>query len=240
VTGTQSPRPLLGRRAVAARADRRRELLGGLAVAGPLLFTAAWLIAWPAQEEYSPRHEDISALAAVDAQQSWIMILGFLALGLGTVALALALLNAVRGGRSARIGAALLAFAGLAIVVAGLARNDCSSELAACRALPGGELSWHHHVHDLVSALVFVSVAVAQLVLTRAFGGDDFWRDLRSYSFVSGLATLLLLVLYGTRLFGDWNGLVQRIFLAVPLTWIVVVGVRVRRLPAGTRPEPVS
>jgi hypothetical membrane protein len=218
----------------------RRGLPGGLAVAGPLLFTAAWLIAWPAQEEYSPRHEDVSALAAVDAQRSWIMVLGFLALGFGTVALALALLDAVRGGRSARVGAALLALAGLGSVVAGLARNDCSSELAACRALPAGELSWHHHVHDLVSALSFVSLAVAQLMLARSFGGDDFWRDLRSYSVVSGLATLLLLILYGTRVFGDWEGLVQRIFLAVPFAWIVVVGVRVRRLPAGTRPEPVS
>jgi hypothetical membrane protein len=240
LTGPQSLRPLLGRLAVAGRADGRRVLLGGLAVAGPLLFTAAWLIAWPLQEEYSPRHEDISALAAVDAQRSWIMILGFLTLGLGTVALAFALLNAVRGGRSARIGAALLAFAGLGIVVAGLARNDCSSELAACRALPAGELSWHHHVHDFVSALIFVSLVVAQLVLARVFGGDDFWRDLRSYSVVSGLATLVLLVLYGTSVFGDWNGLVQRIFLAVPFAWIVVVGIRVRRLPAGTRPEPVS
>jgi hypothetical membrane protein len=208
----------------------RRGLLGGLAVAGPLLFTAAWLIAWPAQEEYSPRHEDISALAAVDAQRSWIMILGFLTLGLGTVALALALLNAVRCGRSAKVGAALLAFAGLGIVVAGLARNDCSSELAACRALPAGELSWHHHVHDLVSALVFVSLVVAQLVLARVFGWDEFWRDLRSYSVVSGTATLVLLVVYGTRVFGAWNGLVQRVFLAVPFAWIVVVGVHVRRL----------
>jgi hypothetical membrane protein len=218
----------------------RPGLLGGLAVAGPLLFTVAWLIAWPAQEEYSPRHEDISALAAVDAQRSWVMVLGFLALGLGTVALALALLNAVRGGRRARVGAALVAFAGLGIVVAGLARNDCSSELAACRALPGRELSWHHHVHDLVSALVFVSLAVAQFLLARSFGGDDFWRDLRGYSVASGLATLVLLVVYGARVFGDWNGLVQRIFLAVPLAWIVVVGVHVRRLPAGAWPESVS
>jgi hypothetical membrane protein len=240
VTGSQLPRPLPGRLAVAGAADSRRGLLGGLAVAGPLLFTAAWLIAWPMQEEYSPRHEDVSALAAVDAQRSWIMVLGFLMLGLGTVALALALLNAFRGRRSARVGAALLAFAGLGVVVAGLARNDCSSELAACRALPAGELSWHHHVHDLVSRLVFVSLVVAQLVLARVFGGDEFWRDLRSYSVVSGTATLVLLVVYGTRVFGDWNGLVQRVFLAVPFAWVVVVGVRVRRLPAGTRPESVS
>lgn len=221
-------------------ADGRGKLLGGLAVAGPVVFTLAWLIAWPAQDTYSPRHEDISALAALDAQQSWIMIVGFLALGVGIAALGLALWNAVRSSRSARIGAVLVALAGLGILVAGLARNDCSSELAACQARAADDFSWHHNVHDLISGLVFALLVVAQLVLARAFRGDDRWRDLRAYSAVSGLATLVLLVLFGSEVFGDSNGLVQRVFLAVPFAWIVVVGLRVRRLSAGTTPPPAS
>jgi hypothetical protein len=51
-------------------AGRGSGLLGGLAVAGPPLFTLAWLIAWPVQDEYSPRREEISALAALDAEQA--------------------------------------------------------------------------------------------------------------------------------------------------------------------------
>ena len=56
-------------------------------MAGPVVFSAAWLVAWAAQETYSPLREDISALAALDAQQPWIMVVGFLALAVGLVAL---------------------------------------------------------------------------------------------------------------------------------------------------------
>jgi hypothetical membrane protein len=114
----------------------RGEPLGGLAVAGPLLFTLAWLIAWPVQDEYSARRETISALAAVDAQQGWIMILGFLALGLGSAALGLALPRAARSGISTRIGAALLLLAGLGIVVA------CGSRYRRCWVGTTGLQSW--------------------------------------------------------------------------------------------------
>ena len=61
--------------------------LGRLAVAGPIAFTLAWLVGGLVQDEYSFRQEDISALAEMDAQHAWIMITGFVLLGLGTVAL---------------------------------------------------------------------------------------------------------------------------------------------------------
>jgi hypothetical membrane protein len=208
-----------------------RRLTGMSAVAGPIVFTAAWLVGWAVQDEYSPRHEDISALAALDAEHPWIMVIGFLALGLGIVALGLGLLSALASGVSVRVGALLVTVAGLGILVAGLARNDCSSELAACKArIDAGDLSWHDQVHDLVSLAVFLALVAAQLVLARPFGRDTRWQDLRRYSIVSGALTFALLVVYGSGAGGDWNGLVQRVFLAVPFLWIVVLGLRLRRL----------
>jgi hypothetical protein len=133
-------------------ASSLRRYAGTLAVAGPVVFTVAWFVAWAVQDQYSARREDISALAALDAEQPWIMVIGFLALGLGVVALGLGLPSVLAGGLSARVGALLVTVAGFGILVAGVARNDCSSELAACKAREdAGELSWHHHVHDLVS-----------------------------------------------------------------------------------------
>jgi hypothetical membrane protein len=208
-----------------------RRLAGTSAVAGPVFFTAAWFVAWAVQDEYSPRREDISALAALDAEQPWIMVIGFLSLGLGIIGLGLGLASVLAGGLSARVGSLLVTFAGLGILVAGLARNDCSSELAACKAREdAGELSWHHHVHDLVSLVVFLALVAAQLVLARAFGRNARWHDLRSYAMRSGALTFALLVLYGSGAIGDWNGLVQRVFLAVPFIWIAVLGLRLRRL----------
>ena len=115
-------------------ATRLRRVAGALAVAGPIVFSAAWIVAWAVQETYSPRREDISALAALDAQQPWSSAswrwLWAWSLGTG-------LLRAVAGGRVARVGAVLVLIAGLGILVAGVARNDCSS--SSRRARPGSK-----------------------------------------------------------------------------------------------------
>ena len=135
-----------------------RWVLGTCAFAGPVIFTAAWLVAWPLQDHYSPRREDISALAALDGRYPWIMMLGFMALAVGTIALGLGLMGAVPG-RSGKAGSILVLLAGVGLGVAGLARNDCSSELAACKASEeAGNLSWHHQVHDLVSLVIFLAL----------------------------------------------------------------------------------
>jgi hypothetical membrane protein len=218
-------------------AYRDRRVLGSCAVAGPLIFTVAWLVAWPLQEQYSPLREDISGLAALDAQKPGIMILGFIALGLGATALGLGLMDALRG-RSGRVGSASVIAAGVGLGVAGLARNDCSSELSSCAvAAEAGDVSVHHQIHDLVSLLVFVALIVGQLLCARAFRQDPQWRDLRTYSLVSGVLTLALLVLYIADAIDGWNGIVQRIFLAVPWIWIVVLGLRLLRLETpGSQP----
>ena len=215
------------------------RVAGAIAVAGPVFFSAAWLAGWVAQDAYNPRREDISALAALDAQQPWVMIVGFLALAVGLAALGMGLRDRGRGavedgGRLAPLGALLVLIAGLGIFVAGVARNDCSSELAACKArIDAGDISWQHGLHDAVSGLLFLALVVAQLVLARAFRHDPAWSDLRAYSIVSGVLTFALLVLFATGAIDGWNGFVQRAFLVVPFVWMMVLGVRLRRLASG-------
>ena len=54
---------------------------------------------------------------------------------------------------------------------------------------------------------------------------------------MSGVLTLALLVLFIADRIDGWNGIVQRIFLAVPWIWIVVLGLRLLRL-ATPRSQP--
>jgi hypothetical protein len=96
-----------------------RRVLGGCAVVGPVVFTVASLVAGSVQDVYSLRREDISALAAIDAQHAWIMIVGIIALGVSLVALGLGLLGAIDDGRSATVGSILLILAGLSFAAAG-------------------------------------------------------------------------------------------------------------------------
>ena len=212
--------------------------LGRLAMAGPIAFTIAWLLVGLIQDEYSLRQEDISALAALDAQHAWFMITGFVLLGAGTVALAAGLARTLRS-PSAVIGSILLMIGGVGLAVAGLARNDCSSELPACAArVDAGEVSWHHQVHDNISLIIFLALIAAALVFGRAFARDDRWRPLRTYSIVTGLIGFALLVLYVIGFAGTWNGLVQRIFVSVLFLWIAVLGFRLSRAElVGTSPD---
>lgn len=205
-------------------------LLGLLSMAGPIAFTIAWIIGGLIQDEYSLRLEDISALAAMDAQYAWIMITGFVLLGVGTVALAVGLVSTLRYA-SAVIGSVLLMVAGIGLVVVGLARNDCSTELPACAArVDAGEVSSHHQVHDYVSLIMFLALIAAALVCARAFGRDDHWRHLRVYSVATGVFGFALLVLYVIEPAVTWNGFVQRIFVSVLFVWIAIVGFRLSRL----------
>ena len=200
------------------------------------MFTVAWLIAWWVQDDYSPRREDVSALAALDAQHPWIMIGGIIALGLGLAALGVGLGGAIEDGRSATVGSALLILAGISFAAAGLFRNDCSSALQECKErVNAGDVSWHHMVHDVVGIGVFLVLVVAPLIFARAFRADGRWSDLRRYSLATGWLTFALVLVFGAEVFKGWNGLVQRVLLALPLAWMIVLGTRLARIPAGDK-----
>jgi hypothetical membrane protein len=215
-----------------------RLVLSWLAVLAPIAFTIAWIVAEVLQDGYSPRRDYISELAALDARHAWIMITGFLLLGAGTVALGAGLAGALRG-RPARIGSILLALAGVGIIVAGLARNDCRSRLDACAArIDAGDVSWHSVTHDLVSLVVFLALIAAPLVFARALRGDESWRDLRAYSITTGVVGLGLLVLLFSGVTGSWTGVVQRVLVTVLLLWVAILGARLIRLSRVRPREP--
>jgi hypothetical membrane protein len=207
-----------------------RVLLGWLAVMGLIVLTVTWIVAGLAQDEYSPRRGFIEDLAALDAQQPWIMITGFVLVGVSTVALGVGLAGAVKG-RSATVGSILVAFAGVGFIVAGLARRDCYSQLDACAdRYEAGDMSWHWQTHQWVGLVAVLALAVAPLVYARAFRGDQSWRDLRAYSIITGVVGLVLLVLLFTSVAESWGGVLQRVMMTLLLLWVAILGARLIRL----------
>ena len=139
----------------------------------PIAFTIAWIVSEASAGRVQPRRDYISELAALDARHAWLMVTGFLlARRWHIVALGIGLAGALKGGL-ARIGSILVAFAGVGIIVAGLARVDCRSRLDACAArIDAGDVSWHSATHELVSLVLFLALVAAPLVLARAFSGE--------------------------------------------------------------------
>jgi hypothetical membrane protein len=91
-------------------------------------------------------------------------------------------------------------------------------------------------VHDNVGIAVFLVLVIAPLVLARAFRRDSRWRGLRRYSLATGAVTLVLLLVFGGDSFPGWNGLAERILIAVPLAWIAVIGTRLARIAVASDP----
>jgi hypothetical membrane protein len=230
-------------------ARRVPGLLGGLAgLAGPVAFTAAWAVSSLLQAGHAATEVQISGLAAPDARDPWIMITGFLALGGCSVVFGAALHRELGGsgsGTAARTGGSagtagtaraagpgprLIQAAGLLTVAAGLLRRDQMLLTA-----PAHE-SWHNHAHDVVSALIYVALIAAPLLLARRFRGDAWWGPLRWPLVGASLATAAVLVVFFTGAFPSWAGLLQRIGVSVPLAAVCAVAARL--LAGGREPQP--
>ena len=98
--------------------------------------------------------------------------------------------------------------------------------------------SWHNHAHDVVSAVIYVALVAAPLLLARRFRGDPRWSPLRWPLVGAGLVTAAVLVVFFTGAFSSWAGLLQRIGVSVPLGAVCLVAARL--LAAGREPQPGS
>jgi hypothetical membrane protein len=217
-------------------AGTRLRVLGGLAgIIGPAAFTAAWAVASLLQTGHPATEVQISGLAAPDARDPWIMITGFVVLGGCSVGFGTAL-HADLGGsgragaRRAGAGPRLIQAAGLLTVAAGLLRRDQMLLTA-----PAHE-SWHNHAHDVVSAVIYVALIAAPLLLARRFRCDPRWSALRWPLVGASLATAAVLVVFFTGAFPSWAGLLQRIGVSIPLAAVCAVAARLLAVSRGKPP----
>lgn len=193
----------------------------------PILLTAAWVAGGLVQRGYSARREDISALAAMDAEHAWIMIAGLATSGALTAAFAVGLGWGVRG---SRIGPAVVGLVGVGMVALGFLRNDCSSLTEACKArVEAGAVSWHHRAHDVVSVPVFAAAVIAPLLMAWTFRSNTCFSPLALYSISTAAALAVLFALGGVEAFPAWDGAIQRAAVTAAILWMEVIALRLLR-----------
>ena len=199
------------------------RLLAFCGVAGPVLFTAAWMASSLRQTGYSAAKVQLSGLAAMNARDPQIMIAGFIGLGVCSVAFGAALDRVAVTGSA---GPWLVKSAGVATVAAGLFRRDHMLLVG-----PGfaGE-SWHNQVHDLVSGVGYAAMIAAPLVLARPFRHDPDWVALSRPLAVLALISTAAVVLFASRAVEPWNATVQRVAISLPLAAGMLMAARMLSL----------
>jgi hypothetical protein len=203
----------------------RVRLFALLALGAQPLFVAGWVVAGAAQDGYSAREQTVSELAADGAAHPWIVTAAIAVLGLGYIALALALAPGLRGRPWGRVAPGLFAAAGVGTVLVALLPLECAPNASAvCRTRElEGDLSLTHYAHGWLSLLVVAALAGTPLALAKA----EWPSRLGRLTLAGGLAGLVLWVvgfLLADPDAGD-DGTGQRLGLLLIHAWVATVAV---------------
>lgn len=178
---------------------------GWAGVAGPILFTAAFL----AQEafrrnEYDPVAEPVSALEA--GPNGWIQQANFAVFGLLTIVFAVGLHRGLERTGWGILGPGLLGVSGVGLLLA--AAFPLREDASGVTYDPGG--------HVVAGFMFFLSSAAALVVLSHRMARDPRWRSLSTYTLAAGLVAAGAFVAMGALVMPEgaplhqWAGLAQR------------------------------
>ncbi|MHB1435831.1 MAG: DUF998 domain-containing protein [Thermoplasmata archaeon] len=206
------------------RAARRGA---ALLLAGSLQFiVVGMLIPELRYPGYSPIADTISALGnTAHSPLAWLFNASIVVLGLLSVVSFALLWSAFHPGARRLVALGLLSIASLGAIGVGVAPENLQGT-----------------IHSLAALLVFLAGGLGLLLLPLAMTRDTRWDGFRLYTALSGLVTLIALLLYLRHLVGPLGtGGLERLIVAPLLLWEILVGVRLLGLPAYAPPaRPVA
>ena len=164
------------------------------------------------QPGYSQVHDAVSVLVLGPGGR--LQTTAFCALGMGTIALAIALRRAV----PTRSAAGMLAVSGLL--------NFVAAAFPTVRA--DDAVTPASTVHNLTGLVTFLMTITAMVLYGRAFAGRAVWRSLARASWLLAAAAFVFLAV--AFAVPSWFGLLERLMLATQLGWIVLVALRTRAM----------
>jgi len=170
-----------------------RVALAGIAGVGG--FIGAWASAGAVRDGYSPVHDAISQLAAIDAPNRSLMTGGFVAFGVGIPIYAQALRRALPG--PAWIAATLTGLSTLGVAASPLGRADTA--------------------HYLFAGAGYITLAATPLLASRTFRTEGS-RTWATWSTRCGLGSAAVLT---ASLADPGHGITQRLGLGITDAWIV-------------------
>jgi hypothetical protein len=201
----------------------RTDRLALLAVAGVASLAVVLATMHAIQPGLSPVAHFVSEYA--HGQLGWLVTLGYVLAGAGTLVLAWRLVAQLGSGRWALASAACLASVSVGLVATGLTRIDIAHADGTVNSTVSGQ------IHELASYIAVLGLIAAGFAIPATFrrdpcplGGSSVFR-LYGWTMLAAFAGTLV----AQRL--DMIGLGQRVFLAVAISWLMYVGIRVSGVP---------
>lgn len=194
------------------QAQNKQRFFALCGIIAPILFVLLVVLGSILRPEYSQTYNFISDLGV--GPNAIIQNVNFIIFGILSMGLALGLRIGLPASkrRSLRAGVWMVILFGLCIIGAGIFPEDYLSQVP----------------HNLVSAMAFLTIIAAQLLIWKGLKNDDsgIWGRYRTYSLISGLLSIVLLLVLRIAIGGDYQGAAQRAFLAVPWIWIELTGLK--------------
>jgi hypothetical protein len=201
---------------------RRTRLLAWAAIIAQGVFVGGSVLAGALEPHYSPVRQFISELGRRGAANPWIFTAFMTIWGLGFVALAVAIVPALRTRPWPLAMPLLFVLAGVCAIAVGRLQMDCSPTVSAvCKSREAaGALSWHHYAHEWVS----LAIKVALLLTGFAFARSA-WPSLLGRAVLTGALVLLaagIATFFLHSSFAPYEGLEERLWALVAHLWALL------------------
>ena len=213
--------------------SERAEMLAKAAVGLSTFFVACCLVIHFVQPDLNPVEDAVSYY--MNGRLGWIVGLGLVALGVGSLFLA-GSLYALIGPLRARSGLSFLSLWGAGVVICGIFPPDPRGHWDSQPSLPG-------MIHASVSMVALLAFPTASLLLSRRLTAlSRTFGTTRHLRWLAVLCTASLAVFFVclAPVFSHHPpyalGLSERVLIVLFVAWLVAVGVSVRRAAERTKP----
>ncbi|MGD0804625.1 MAG: DUF998 domain-containing protein [Candidatus Bathyarchaeia archaeon] len=195
------------------------QMFPTIALAGISYFGLAVLILHALPTGYSPLNQAVSDYGV--GQYAWLMDTAFIAIGIGTVSLAISLSKFTLGSYGG-FGVRSLYVSGVCFFLVGFFPTD----------LEGTSVTFVGAMHTLLSVIVFLGNILAALTISRGFLLSEPLRPFYKSSLILAVAEVVILVI--TKPFmepsASIRGLAERAFIFSFYLWLLLASIRVRRV----------
>jgi len=167
--------------------------------------------------DYNPLQRFISEYAV--GPYNFVMRLAFFCLSAGSLALVVALYTGILGSARSYAALILILMWGICVFIAGIFPTD----------LVGSAETSSGSIHDKASLIGFVSIVLASFFLLR-FRRDERWRKYYRSSLLLSVIIMLAFLAFMASIImqSTMIGLVQRLFIMLVLSWLVITARRIQ------------